>query len=55
MKTTFVITDYIDNAMDEAFFDKLEDDSFAGKIPSCKGVIAFSKTLKECKMNYVRF
>jgi predicted RNase H-like HicB family nuclease len=27
----------------------LEDGTFAGKIPSCKGVIAFGVTLPECE------
>ena len=30
-------------------YDKLEDRSFVGKIPVCKGVIAFGSTLKECQ------
>ena len=49
MKNTYIITDYIYYAMEDAFYDKLEDNSFAGRIPSCKGVIAFSKTIKECE------
>lgn len=35
--------------MAEATYDKLEDDTFAGRIPSCKGVIAFARTLKGCE------
>ncbi|MCC3407735.1 MAG: type II toxin-antitoxin system HicB family antitoxin [Microcoleus sp. PH2017_10_PVI_O_A] len=35
--------------MDEASYDKLEDNSFVGKITVCKGVIAFGSTLKECQ------
>ncbi len=27
----------------------LEDDSFAGRIPACKGVIAFGATLRMCE------
>ena len=30
-------------------YDKLEDGTFSGKIPLCKGVIAFGATLRECK------
>ncbi|MDI6642052.1 MAG: type II toxin-antitoxin system HicB family antitoxin [Elusimicrobiota bacterium] len=30
-------------------YDKLEDGGFCGKIPLCKGVIAFGSTLKECE------
>jgi hypothetical protein len=32
-----------------AWFDKLEDGSFAGRMPKCNGVVAFSKTLKGCE------
>jgi len=32
-----------------AIYDKLEDDTFAGRIPQCKGVIAFGATLRECE------
>lgn len=35
--------------MAQAFYDKLEDGTFAGKIPVCKGVIAFGNTLRECE------
>jgi len=36
-------------AMDQAVYEKLEDGTYAGKIPQCKGVVAFAKTLKECE------
>ncbi len=35
--------------MAQAVYDKLEDGTFAGKIPPCKGVVAFGKTLRECE------
>ncbi|MGC7846342.1 type II toxin-antitoxin system HicB family antitoxin [Desulforudis sp. 1088] len=35
--------------MTEAVYDKLEDGTFAGRIPPCPGVIAFGKTLRECE------
>jgi predicted RNase H-like HicB family nuclease len=35
--------------MSEAVYDKLEDGTFAGKIPSCVGVVAFGETLRECE------
>ena len=40
---------YIDIAMEQAEYKKLEDNDFAGRIPCCRGVIAFGKTLEECK------
>jgi len=44
----FVLSDYIEQAMAQAVYDKLEDDTYVGRIPSCKGVIAFGATLYEC-------
>ena len=50
MKTLeFTFTDYINSALENAEYDKLEDGSFVGRIPQCKGVIAFAKTLRECE------
>jgi len=46
---SFVLTDYIEKGMTEAVYDKLEDGTFAGRIPPCPGVIAFGRTLKECE------
>jgi len=47
----FALTDYIDCALRYAEYDKLEDSSFVGRIPKCKGVIAFAKSLRECEDN----
>jgi len=35
--------------MAQAVYDKLEDGTFAGRIPVCKGVVAFGATLRECE------
>ncbi len=48
MDAHYILSDYIDRAMAQAEYDKLEDNSFAGRIASCKGVLAFGATLKEC-------
>lgn len=45
----FVLTDYIERAMSLAVYDKLEDGTFAGTIPSFHGVIAFGPTLRHCE------
>ena len=45
----FTLTDYINCALKYAEYDKLEDGSFAGRIPQCKGVVAFAKSLRECE------
>jgi hypothetical protein len=50
----FILTDYINNAMANAEYDKIEDGSFVGRIPKCKGVIAFAETLREVRMSYAR-
>ncbi len=49
MAARFILTDYIENALAYAVYDKLENGSFAGRIPPCKGVVAFGKSLSECE------
>ncbi len=49
MVTYFIISKYISHAMAQAEYDKLEDNTFSGRIPACKGVIAFGLTLHECQ------
>jgi len=44
-----ILTGYIENALSQAEYDKLEDDTFSGRIPGCKGVIAFGNSLRECE------
>jgi len=44
-----MLLEYINEAMQEAVYDKLEDNSFCGKIPQCPGVIAFAETLYKCE------
>ncbi|MBI2910411.1 MAG: type II toxin-antitoxin system HicB family antitoxin [Chloroflexi bacterium] len=50
MSVRFVLTDYVEQALSSATYDKLEDGAFAGRIPQCKGVIAFGATLRECQV-----
>ncbi|MEO8209961.1 MAG: type II toxin-antitoxin system HicB family antitoxin [bacterium] len=50
MNNKFILNKYIDSAMMSATCDKLEDNTFAGKSESCKGVIAFADNLKECEI-----
>ena len=49
MDAHYILSDYIDRAMAQAEYDKLEDNAFAGRIPACAGVLAFGATLKECE------
>ena len=43
------MSDYLDRALSQAEYDKLEDGMFFGRIPPCKGVVIFAATLRECK------
>ena len=45
----YVLSDYLEQAMSQAEYDKLEDGSFFGRIPSCKGVVAFAGPLRDCE------
>jgi len=49
MAIRFILTDYVNQALAHAVYDKLEDGTFAGRIPLCKGVVAFGTTLHECQ------
>ena len=49
MATKFILSDYVEQALIQATYDKLEDNSFVGRIPSCQGVIAFGENLRECE------
>jgi len=44
-----MLTEYIDKAMSKAVYDKLDDESFSGKISECSGVVAFGETLFQCQ------
>jgi predicted RNase H-like HicB family nuclease len=44
-----ILTGYIETALSQAEYDKLEDGTFSGRIPGCEGVIAFGNSLRECE------
>ena len=44
-----ILNDYLMAAKREAVYEKLEDGTFVGRIPSCQGVIAFGVSLSECE------
>ena len=50
MVARFILTDYVSQALAQAVYDKLEDGTFAGRIPLCVGVVAFGTTLQECEV-----
>ena len=43
----YVLTDYLEQALAMAVYDKLDDGTFAGRIPPCKGVVAFADLAAE--------
>jgi len=49
MQRQFVLTNYVEEALSQAIYDKLEDGTFVGRVPPCKGVVAFGATLRECQ------
>jgi len=49
MAIRYILSEYVDQATAQAVYDKLEDGTFAGRIPSCKGIVAFGATLRECE------
>lgn len=49
MAVRYILSEYVDQDMAQAVYDKLEDGTFAGRIPPCKGVVAFGTTLRECE------
>ena len=44
-----ILSDYIEQAMEQAEYDKLEDGTYGGSIPPCPGVLAFRSPLRECE------
>lgn len=49
MRIRYILTDYVNQLMAKAVYDKLEDGTFSGRIPSYKGVVAFGSTLRDCE------
>ena len=49
MATRYILSEYVQQAMSQAVYDKLEDGTFSGRIPACKGVVAFASSLRDCE------
>ncbi|MDD9997850.1 MAG: hypothetical protein OXQ89_08915 [Rhodospirillaceae bacterium] len=49
MQSGCVLTDYIDQAMAGAVYDKLDNGDFVGRVPACRGVVAFNANLTICQ------
>ena len=50
MVSHYILSEYIEQAMKRAVYNELEDGTVSGKIPPCKGVIAFSSTRSTCEV-----
>lgn len=46
----FNVSEYCKAAMERAVFEELEDGTYAGEIPECPGVLAFTATREECEV-----
>jgi predicted RNase H-like HicB family nuclease len=44
-----MLIEYINKTMSKANYEKLEDGTYAGKIPQCPGVVAFGDSLYRCQ------
>jgi hypothetical protein len=44
----FELRDYAKIAIRHACYEQLEDETYAGRIPGCTGVIAFGRTWMDC-------
>jgi predicted RNase H-like HicB family nuclease len=49
MPAQCILSDYLEQAMAQAMYDKLDDGTFSGRVPACKGVVAFASTLRQCE------
>jgi predicted RNase H-like HicB family nuclease len=49
MSGNYILSDYVQVALELAEYDKLDDGSYAGRIPACKGVVAFADSLRQCE------
>ena len=45
----YILSNYISKALAKATYEKLEDESYAGRIPGCPGVVAFGTSLRLCE------
>ncbi len=49
MPIQLILSHYIERALSRAEYEKLEDGTYSGRIPSFPGVVAFSSTLTICQ------
>lgn len=44
-----MLLEYVEKAMSNAVYEKLEDGTYSGSIPDCPGTVAFGHTLHQCQ------
>jgi predicted RNase H-like HicB family nuclease len=49
MAPRYILSEYVRAAMAEAVYEKIQDGTYSGQIPSCKGVLAFADSRKACE------
>jgi predicted RNase H-like HicB family nuclease len=49
MPTQYILSEDVEQATAQAVYDTPTDGTFSGRIPPCKGVIAFGVILQECE------
>ena len=45
----YILTDYVESALAQAALERLDDGTYAGRIPACPGVLAFGRNVKDCE------
>ena len=46
MSTQYILSEYLERAMTQAEYDKLEDGTFSGRIAACKGVLSIWRDIE---------
>ncbi len=44
-----ILIDYVEWALSRAAYEKFDDESYAGSIPECPGVVSFGADLGACQ------
>jgi len=46
MSRRYILKEYVHEALEQAVFDKLEDQTFAGSIPGCRAVVGLNLSIR---------
>lgn len=49
MAVRYILSGHVEQTLSQAVYEKLEDGSYAGRIPACKGVLAFARSQQDCE------